>query len=161
MTTTAATQENKVTRGTIITPAEIREGDRIKVTVVDGDRINTHEGVANHFKLSGVDRKRRWFTADDWTLWTAGDGAVIELLDRPEPKIVLPSKNLAIVHYQYTPYTGATPDARTAVRDAQGKWTAYGSDGFRMNCFVSDDDFSEYLGSDYANELVVAFGGTK
>lgn len=110
----------------IITAAEVREGDRIKVTVVDGDRINTHEGVANHFKLSKVDGSRRWHTKDDWTLWTTGDDVVIELLDRPGPKIVLPTSDYAVVSYQRTDdWSGE----RTAVLSPRGFWNTYDSYG--------------------------------
>lgn len=158
MSTTAATQESKVTLNTVINASQVQEGDKIRVTTQDGDRTNTYTGVANNFKLSDVDGTRRWFTKGNWTLWTADDSAVIELLDRPGP--VLPNKSLAIVHYQYTPFAGQPAQKRTAVRDADGAWTAYDDDGFRMNGFLSDADFSAHMRDhSSASDLVVAFGG--
>jgi len=84
----------------IITAKEIREGDKIRVTTVDGDRHNSFEGVANHYQRSAGTPNRRWFTAEDWTLWTGDESAVIELLDRPKPKIKLPTGKHAVIQYR-------------------------------------------------------------
>ena len=139
---------------TVIDASQVQEGDKIRVTTQDGDRLNTATGVANHFKQFGESGKR-WYTKDDWSLWTGTEGAVIELLDRPSPSV--PNKNLAIVQYQYTAYKGATPQDRTAVRAAHGRWTVYDIDGRMANLFDSDESFAKYLGKN--GDFDIVFGG--
>lgn len=155
MTTTAATQESKVTLNTVIDASQVQEGDKIKVTYAGaGDRTNTYEGVANHFE-EGDGGRPRWRTAMDYVLFTDLAGVVIELLDRPSPSV--PNKNLAIVQYQYTAYEGATPQDRTAVRAADGRWTVYDIEGRMANLFDSDESLAKYLGKN--GDFDIAFGG--
>jgi hypothetical protein len=102
---------------TIITAADVLEGDKIKATFTNGTRTASYEGVANHFDTSHCG-KPRWRTADGYALFT--DLAdVIELLDRPKPKIEIPTNTFAQVTYSRN---GAE---RFAVLTPQGGWKAY------------------------------------
>ena len=136
----------------IITADEIREGDRIKVTVKNGDRTNTYEGVANHFESheGGI----RWRTVMDYPLWTDVEHAVIELLDRPGT--VLPTLPNAVVKYTGLNGHGDVLN-RTAVRDNGGLWKVYDDGGHKMDTFYTDEQFAHWVG--HKDSLKVVFGG--
>ena len=154
MSTTAATQESKVTQNIVIDASQVQEGDKIRVTTQDGDRTNTFTGVANHYKADRFEGNRRWFTADDWTLWTGEDSAVIELLDRPLPKV--PSLPHAVV--KYTGHNGLGGALkRTAVRGDMGVWKSYDDYGFCTLTRDSDKAFAELIAS--KTDVTVVFGG--
>ena len=143
----------------VIDAVQVREGDKIRVTTQDGDRTNTATGVAHHLRKS-PSGYHRWFTAEDWSLWTGTDGAVIELLDRPKPKIAVPSLPHAIVTYQHGWDGYEEKENRTAVRSGDGSWVSYDDNGRRMNGFVSDEYFSTRLSeSEAMHDLKVVFGG--
>jgi hypothetical protein len=118
------TQESKVT---IITAAEIQKGDLIRVTrdETTEDRKGSiiHEGVA---AVRETDYKGQtvWRTEKRNNLWVHEDGVVIELLDRPKPKIVLPTGK----HAQVT-YSRAYSGDRLAVLTPKGLWKCYDLDG--------------------------------
>jgi hypothetical protein len=142
----------------IITAADVQQGDRIKVTLpaeVDNDRKYTrvYEGVA-HSNGAGA-----WRTENRWNLYAHEDGAVIELLERPEPPLLVPTGTNAIVQYDVSSFDPGNPK-RTAIRDAEGKWTAYDSEGDQMDTHYGDEEFSRFLKTgEHTNEVV--FGGTK
>jgi len=141
----------------IITAKEIREGDKIRVTTVDGDRHNSFEGVANHYQRSAGTPNRRWFTAEDWTLWTGDESAVIELLDRPIPTVTVPDRKQAIVKYDVASFDPWKPE-RIAHRNGSGKWTAYDAKGERMDTHFTDEEFGRFLAAG-AHKHEVVFAG--
>ena len=147
MTTTAATQESKVTNSTI-TAAEVRKGDKIRVTVPrrpdeDREAAVVYTGVAH--SESG-----HWETEKGWLLYTGSDNAVIELLDRPVPTLPY-----AIVKYVFC--IGFGDESRTAVRDDKGTWRAYDDKGRISNIRHSDKDFAKLMTENKGFEVV--FGG--
>jgi hypothetical protein len=139
---------------TIITAADVLEGDRIKATFKNGNRTESYEGVANHFGTSH-NGKPRWRTADDYALFT--DRAdVIELLDRPIPTVTVPTSEGAVVKYNVASFDPANPQ-RIAVRANSGTWRAYDPTGDRMDTHASDKAFGEWLAADsYPHEIVFA-----
>jgi len=145
----------------IITADQIQQGDKIRVTTNHGDRIDSATGVAHNLRKS-PSGKHRWFTADDWSLWTGADDAVIELLDRPKPKITVPSGRGAVVTYMYGWVADGELEKRTVVRDSseKGGWIAYDESGYRMNGFYSDQHFAQCLSeSDSMHDVKVLFEG--
>ena len=129
---------------TVIDASQVQEGDKIRVTTQDGDRTNTLTGVANHYKADRFEGNRRWFTADDWTLGTGEDSAVIELLDRPKPKVKVPTGKNAVVKYVGRNGHG-DPLNRTAVRVADGAWESYDDGGCRTLTTYTDEAFAEIM----------------
>jgi hypothetical protein len=88
---------------TFIKASEIQKGDLIKVTIADGDRKSTHEGVAS-YKNNHTSGEPRWETSEGLPLWTAYAGATIQLLNRPEPPkpvILLPTGDGALISYKH------------------------------------------------------------
>lgn len=134
-----------------ITAAEVQQGDKIRVTCIDGDRTNTAEGVADYSKQNG--ESPRWYTAGGWTLWTGLIDARIELLDRPNPLPVLPN---AVV--QYTVDFDVDAPQRTAVRQEDGTWTAYDPEGIRCDKHLSNKGFHGWL-TDNSLDFDIVFGG--
>lgn len=142
----------------IITADQIQQGDTIRVTRVeqDGDRKSTriYEAVAHEFDaLYGV-----WRTEESWNLFTDRRNIVIELLDRPKPKLTVPTLPNAVVKYVFD--CGRTED-RFAVRDAEGKWTCYGADGGPRNKRGSDEDFQAMMLREDPNFKVLFAGVAK
>ena len=95
-----------MTQNITITAEEVREGDRISVTrplIPSDDRTvtTTYTGVA-HCADRLFNSKPVWRTAAGGNLYVHEEGAVIELLDRPEPKIVLPTGVGATIVYTKT-----------------------------------------------------------
>lgn len=83
---------------TIITADQIQQGDRIKVTT---DESGEHRKVL--YSYEGVAARQDgevWRTECGGNLWVHERGAVIELLDRPKPKIVLPTGEHAVIQYR-------------------------------------------------------------
>lgn len=144
---------------TIIKASDVQEGDLIRVTTVDVDRTNSFQGIADHTKPSTSGRVTyRWFTADDWTLWTSAEGAVIELLDRPKPKLTVPTLPNAVVKYKFDAWR---PEDRFAVRDEAGKWVCYDAEGGQRNKRSSDEDLQAMLLEDDPNFEVLFAGVAK
>jgi hypothetical protein len=136
----------------IITASEIQQGDKIKVTITDKsyeDRPTSrvYEGVA-HSSATGV-----WRTEGDWNLYAHEPRAVIELLDRPKPKLTVPTLPNAVIKYTF-----AESEPRFAVRDAVGKWVCYDAEGLHRNIRHSDEDFQALLLED-SPEFEVVFAG--
>lgn len=145
----------------IITAAEIQKGDLIRVTRTfqEGDRktLRVYEGVAfRHDKdsLYGA----TWRTEQVWNLYTREDNAnaVIELLDRPEPKIDVPTGNGAVVKYVGRNGFGS-PLNRTAIRDGHGTWAHYDDAGMRTLTSDSDDHFADRMSN--KEDFTVIFAG--
>lgn len=112
----------------IINAAEVQEGDKIAVVVpgryTDREHVTTYTGVAHH--TESREGKVKWYTKADWSLFTNDDNAVIELLDRPKPKIELPTGEYAVVSYQRE---DDWDSERIAVRAPGGFWSTYDSSG--------------------------------
>jgi hypothetical protein len=108
----------------IITAADVQQGDKIKVTVTSGDRTTSYEGVADHH--DNYRENRRWRTPEDSALWTDLVGAVIELLDRPKPKIELPTGIGATI--TYTKVKDSYEPKRVAVFNGR-TWTSHYPNG--------------------------------
>lgn len=125
----------------IIEVSEIQAGDTIAVTTtsMDGDRTVTvtYTGVAHH--LDGA----AWRTEQDWNLYVNERGAVIELLDRPEPEPLVPSGVGAVV--SYTVDFDLHFPARTAIRNDKGVWRCYNAKGDEQDLHYSDADFTKFL----------------
>jgi hypothetical protein len=142
---------------TIITAADVLEGDKIKATFTNGTRTESYEGVANHFDTSHYG-KPRWRTADDYALFT--DRAdVIELLERPKPKIELPKPKIelptgkgAVVKYNVASFDPVNPE-RVAIRGKSGTWAAFDPSGDRMDTHLNNANFAEWL-ADFTHEVV-------
>lgn len=121
-----------MTEGITITAAQVQKGDKIRVTVprkADEDRelVITYTGTAH---LLGRYSGDHWETEKGWLLYTASDGAVIELLDRPKPVIKLPTNTYAQVTYERSRHSGGK---RFAVLTPSGDWKAYDKDGEWMD----------------------------
>lgn len=111
----------------IITADQIQQGDKIRVTRVeqDGDRKSTriYEGVAHEFDPGfGF-----WRTEETWNLFTDRRNSVIELLDRPKPKIVLPTGEHAVIQYRRgsTLWTGRFDGQTWHLSGNGNQWTFY------------------------------------
>lgn len=142
----------------IITADQIQKGDLIRVTLLtkDGGRKRTevYEGVAA--TLDPATHKRRvWRTADDWNLYVHVEGAVVELLERPKPPIVLPTGEHAVVTYRRT--KGGQP-FRHAYRLPSGEWAIYYEEGTRKDTNETPLSLARII-DNYGTDFKVIFEG--
>ena len=149
-----------MTTGITITPAEVREGDKIAVTLhttayEDRENVTTYTGVAHKVEgKDGISGKPVWRTEKGWNLYVHEEGAVIELLDRPEP--ALPSLPNAVVKYMVD-FDPSKPE-RFAVRAQSGLWRAYDTHGVEHDLHYSNSDFAGWMTRSGITPEVV-FGG--
>lgn len=112
----------------IITASEVQKGDHIKVTYpvsTHDDRTlsQTYGGVAHEASKYG--NVPTWRTEGGGCLYTHETNAVIELLDRPKPKIEIPTNTFAQVTYKRhgsERFAVLTPREGWKVYDGKGDW---------------------------------------
>jgi len=146
-----------VTKNIIITASEIKQGDKIAVTLreksyEDRPISRTYTGVADSVSGNNV-----WRTEKRWNLYAHEEGAVIELLDRPIPTVTVPDRKQAIVKYDVSSFDPWKPE-RIAHRNGSGKWAAYDAKGERMDTHLTDEDFGRFLAAG-AHKHEVIFAG--
>lgn len=141
---------------TIIKANEVQQGDRIKVTRTDqdGDRktVRIFEGVAHTYE----EYLDAWRTAESWNLFTGYDGAVIELLDRPKPKVKLPTGVGATIVYNKP--KDRFEQRRVAVLDDKGRWQSHRPNG-EWRDGRSSEALVEWFQHGDAADLKVIFEG--
>lgn len=130
---------------------DILKGDKITVTITNGDRKTIYTGVADHDGGS-----LRWRTADDYPLWTDNAFAVIELLDRPTPKIVLPSKPGATIIFNKA--RDSFEKKRVSTLDERGNWQSHYPNG-EWRDGRSSAALAEWFENGEATDLKVLFEG--
>lgn len=137
----------------IILAADVRKGDSLKVTYMDRGMEETRTGVADYQHLNNSEN---WYNKDGVLFYTHLLSATIQLLDRPKPEPLVPSRDSAII--KYTVDFDEHFPVRTAIRSKSGGWVCYNDKGNANDDYATDADFIEFLTeSKFTPEVI--FGG--
>ena len=141
----------------IIAPADVRKGDKIRIKWTVADIVITREGVVDLITELLFEGPWKFQTKEGYSLGHTGPDATIYLLDRPKPVNPLPIKEGGVVQYTVD-FDPEFPD-RTAIRTKDGSWKSYNNVGKLNYHAESNEEFYTYLTNSLQCDFDIIFQG--